>query len=59
VINLALLVLEFSNDEWSISRSGPFTRKTGLSIAAGWVVLWTLELAWMSYLEASSLPASN
>jgi len=59
VINLAPTVLEFSIDEWSISCSGPFTRKTGLSIVAGWVVLWALELAWMSYLKASPLPASN
>jgi len=59
VVNLAPPVLEFSNDEWSISHSGPFTRKTGLSIAAGWAVPWALELAWMLYLLASPLPASN
>lgn len=59
MINLTPPVLEFSNDEWPISCSGSFTRKTGLSIAAGWVVLWVLESAWMSCLEASPLPASN
>jgi len=59
VINLASHVLEFSNDEWLISCSGPFTEKTGLSIAAGWAAPWALELAWMSYLEASPLPARN
>ena len=59
VINLAPPILEFSNDELSISCSGPFTRKTGLSIAAGWAILWAVELAWMSYLEAIPLPARN